>query len=716
MRSRGFDCLLLTVFSILFFLPVTHSNAKDLKMMEGEEAVDIEADELMYEQESQLYHAHGQVEVTRGDFSLKADHVQLHMATKGLTAWGNVTLREGEDVVECERLEVNLDSRLGKIYRAKLFLKEQNFRITGQEVEKLGENQYRVREGFFTTCDGDRPAWKFTVKELDVTMEGYGTVKSPIFYIEDIPVLYSPWGVFPVRKERQTGLLLPEVGYSDQYGPQIKTAFYWAMAKDMDSTFYLSYLGDRGFKEGLEYRYAFTEDTRGRANFYFIDDQVFDKNRYAFFIEHQQKLPNDFYLKGDINWVSDNQYPRDFDGDLPEETSLDARSLRLLRSVLFGGKNWHQFNFLVDAEVFEDLTIPSNDRTLQKLPKVGFFALPQSLFKTPFFYEMSTSYTNFWRETGVEAQRGDLFPIVSYPTRLFDVLKLSPSFGFRETLYYSYSDPTETFKGWESRETFETGFQTSVEFYRVYDAEPSSKISNLFKVAKWMHTIEPTVGYRYSPRVNQRDLAVFDEVDRIPYVSEITYGITQRLVGRPEKETMTSGPYEYARLTIFQSYSLGDPYLDSEGKKRSFSNIRSELWCSLNPYLSAEWDVEFNPYRGGFDLSNFLIKGKDLRDDVVQIQYLYTKDRTQGINFDARVRTISPLYVFGSYRYDLSNHWRVATIYGAEYQSQCWSLGFAVENWGRSPTGTQQKEVKVQLYVNLLNLGSVGHKPYQMIF
>src|SRR4030067_1665905 len=110
-------------------------------MMEGEEAVDIEADELIYEQESKLYHAHGQVEVTRGDFSLKADHVQLHMATKDLTAWGNVTLREGEDVVECERLEVKLDSRLGKIYRAKLFLKEQNFHVTGKEAEKLGENR-----------------------------------------------------------------------------------------------------------------------------------------------------------------------------------------------------------------------------------------------------------------------------------------------------------------------------------------------------------------------------------------------------------------------------------------------------------------------------------------------------------------------------------------------------------------------------------------------
>ena len=86
----------------------------------------------------------------------------------------------------------------------------------------------------------------------------------------------------------------------------------------MDATFYFDYLGDRGFKEGLEYRYAFTQETKGQANFYFIDDQVFHKNRYAFFLQHQQKLPYDFYLKGDINYVSDHQYLHDFDEDLPE--------------------------------------------------------------------------------------------------------------------------------------------------------------------------------------------------------------------------------------------------------------------------------------------------------------------------------------------------------------------------------------------------------------
>jgi len=228
MRSHPF---ILGFFFILFI--VTHSPPANAivgegSVTKGEGPMDIEADELTYERETQTYEAHGEVEVSRGDLSLKADHARLNMATKELVAWGNVLLREAEDVIECQRLEVNLDTRLGRIYQARLYLKEQNFHITGKEVERLGENHYRIREGSLTTCDAKRPPWKFTVKELEVkemALGGWGTAKGPILYLEDIPVLYFPWGAFPVRQERQSGFLIPRVGYSSGEGPRFYDGF-----------------------------------------------------------------------------------------------------------------------------------------------------------------------------------------------------------------------------------------------------------------------------------------------------------------------------------------------------------------------------------------------------------------------------------------------------------------------------------------------------------
>jgi len=715
--------LLLNTFLILCIvsLPMMiHAKKAEFKITKEEGPVEIEAEHLLYDRETQFYEAHGQVKVFRGNFSLRADHAQLNMVTKEMAAWGNVLLREGEDVVECGRLEVNLDTQLGKMEQAKLFLKDQNFHITGREAEKLGENRYRVRKGSFTTCDAERPPWKFTVKELEVDLEGYGIAKGPLFYLENVPVLYFPYGLFPIKRERQTGLLRPEVGYSSKYGPEVKTAFYWAITKDMDATLYGERLGDhrgRGFKEGLEYRYAFTKETQGQANFYFIDDQVYGKNRYALFLQHQQKFPYDVYLKADMNYVSDRFYSQDFDDDLPDKAKIESWSLKQLRSVLFGGKNWDKFSFIVAGEYFNDLTQEKNDETVQKLPRVSFYAHPQSLFKTPFFFDLSTTYTNFWRLEGKDTHRWDLLPRLSYPMRLFDVFKLESSVGLRETLYRPYHDPASESKPVKSREIFDANIELSTEFYRVYEGPLLSKISDLVKVAKWMHTIEPMIGYSYNPRVNQEDLPIFDPIDRIPFTNLITYGITQRLVGKPEKGGVTSGPYEYMKLRIFQGYSLGDPIMtDPKGKPKHFSNIQAQMWWNFNPYLSAHWDTEFNPYRGNFDLFNALIRAKDRRNDALWIEYRFNRDNIHALNLHTRIKTIDPLYLYGGIRYNILDRWRVENIYGAEYKAQCWSLGILIEDKNRSPDGTQEKELKFQVYFNLLGIGSVGHKPLLMNF
>jgi LPS-assembly protein len=481
----------------------------------------------------------------------------------------------------------------------------------------------------------------------------------------------------------------------------------------MDSTLYFDYLGKRGFKEGLEYRYAISQDLSGRANFYFINDRVFGENRYAFFVQHQQYSPSGLYLKGDINRVSDHQYTRDFAEDLPAEAMIDSRSYGYLRSALFGGKNWDQFSFLSEGVVFDDLAKESNDETLQRLPQISFYAHPQSLFHTPFFYDLSSSYTYFWRERGIEAHRGDFLPRISYPMRVFNVLKLESDLGLRETVYRSQDDPNRQIQGWESRETFEAGVGMSTEFYRVYDAASVSKISNVYHVAKWMHTIEPTINYSYSPPVNQSALPLLDEIDRIPYTNQITYGITQRLVGKPEKEGISSGPYEYGRLIISQSYSLGDPFqIDTNGRKRFFSDIQSELWWYFSPYLSIQGDTEFNPYEGHFNQLNALIASSDRRDDTVQVQYRNTRGSIKEINFDARVKTIAPLYLYGGIRYNLLEKMGVENVFGAEYQSQCWTMGLLVDHIHRSPDGTQKREIKFEVYLNLLGIGSFGRKPY----
>jgi lipopolysaccharide assembly outer membrane protein LptD (OstA) len=102
---------------------------------------------------------------------------------------------------------------------------------------------------------------------------------------------------------------------------------------------------------------------------------------------------------------------------------------------------------------------------------------------------------------------------------------------------------------------------------------------------------------------------------------------------------------------------------------------------------------------------------------MVQIQYRDTRDNVRQININARVKTIEPLYIFGAFYYNLLEGKWVQTIFGAEYQTQCWSAGFALtsKNEFTNALRTLSREVKFQFYVNLLSLGSVGGgKPYLM--
>jgi len=230
-------------------------------------------------------------------------------------------------------------------------------------------------------------------------------------------------------------------------------------------------------------------------------------------------------------------------------------------------------------------------------------------------------------------------------------------------------------------------------------------------MAKWMHTFEPSVSYQYNPQVNQDENPFFDTVDRIPGRNEITYGFTSRLIGRPVRETVNTGPREFGKLKIYQGYSLGDPYEIEEGEERDFSNIRGELWWWFDPYVVARADTEWNPYTGNFYRLNGTLVVRDQRRDAIQVEYRNTKDQIEELNVYAGIRMIDAFSVYGAFRYNLLDDLWVESIYGLEYQAQCWSVGFSLHDIAGTPDGTQQSELKFRFYLSLLGVGSLGHRP-----
>jgi LPS-assembly protein len=681
----------------------------------AEGPITMEADRLTYDQKEGSISLEGTVRIRYQDTTLLADKVIFYDKTRDVMAEGGIILTEGEDILRCDRLEFNIDTKKGVVYQGRLFLKKKNFHITGSKAEKLGEMEYRVYDATLTSCDARVPSWKFSAKRLDVEIEGFAKGWWPGFHVKNIPVLYFPWGMFPVKRERQSGFLFPDFGSSSKWGPEITIPFYWAIAPNQDATFYLERIGDargRGFKEGIEYRYAWSRQAQGQVKGFYIWDERLDKSRWSIFADHDQTFPGRYYIKANINWVSDKDYPVDFDKDIPDEALIDARSRNQLESTLMLGKDWEwgalgaEFSYFRDLEPDpRDSTVTNNRATMQRLPQVTFFLYQDQFLNTPLFYEMEAEGTHFWREElphpsliapgGVlRGERIDLYPRLSVPLKPYDIVRFEPWIGYRETIYFP-DDPTGQYDEVTSREIFDVGASLATTISRVFPLK-GKKIRGL------KHIIEPEVVYQYIPRVYQSDNPFFDETDRISRFNGITWILTNYVIGKKVDDEGTATYPEYGYLKLQQGYDFSHNILSEE----RISNLIAEARVTPVNWLWGTMDLEYNPHHQRLDVFNAGVSFADKRGDHLAVEYrLSKKYQVESVNAYIGIRIIDPLDFYFAYRHNLYDETRIETVYGLDYRHQCWEVALRIHDINRSPDRRRDDEIKVMVYVTLTGLG-----------
>jgi LPS-assembly protein len=702
----------------------------------AEGPITMEADKVTYDQKEGSISLEGSVRIVQKDISIQADKV-IYYETKDVVAEGSVVLIEGEDILRCKRLELNIETKKGVVYEGKLFLKKKNFHITGGKAEKLGESAYRVYDATLTSCDARVPPWEFTAKRLDVDVEGYAEGLWPGFRVLDIPILYFPWATFPVKKERQSGFLFPDFSYSSRWGPDVTIPFYWAIAPNQDATFYAERIGDargRGFKEGAEYRYAWSTHARGQIKGFYIWDDRFDKSlwwkerddksRWAVFFDHDQSIPNGYYLKANVNWVSDANYPTDFSSDIPVETRIDASSSKQLESTITAGKNWGWGALETDAYYFRDLTLANNSATMQMLPQTTFSLYQDRLLDTPLFYEIEAQGTNFWRQ-GLspsprygEVRRGgrvDFYPSLSVPLKLDDVVRFEPWIGYRETAYFPVDDPGGLYNKVTSRELYDAGASLATTLSRVYPL-------GWGRVQKLKHIIEPEVIYNYIPEVDQTDNPVFDHTDRIFRKNSVTWVLTNYLIGKVVNDKGEVSYPEYLYLKLYQSYNFfPDLSALSPADRQHLSNLAAEARFAPFSWLSGAMNLEYNPQHRRLDIFNTGIHFRDTRGDHLAVDYRRTRHQVEPIsgektsveevNTELGIHIIEPLDFYFAYRYNLFDKLRIETVYGLDFRQQCWEVSLRLHDIGRQSEvvngvlTAQRREVKVMVYITLTGLG-----------
>jgi LPS-assembly protein len=588
----------------------------------------ITSDSVEYDPQTSTYTAKGNAKIEGKGAAIQADEIRFNEAASKVDARGNVSYVDEISTMTATRALIDTGNETGVLENGEVLIKEGNYRITGESIEKRGKDIFFSPDAGFTTCEGDCPDWSFRGRNVHVRPGGLLTASGATFRLKDTPVLYTPYFAAPVIIERKTGFLLPDVGYSDDRGMNLRTPFYLVLAENMDMTLVPDFYSKRGTGKGLEYRYVFPEHTEGKWWLYHLRDRKLEKDFLEIRALHDQRhyqRPGGFI---NVNYVNETDFFREFN------TDIQVRSNRFLESAGAFSLPFRNSRAYLLSQYWVDLKEDSDD-PVQRLPEIGYVL--NSVRTGPVWVEAESSFSNFWRNHGTGGQRLDFYPRVTH-TFGEDFIVLQRA-GLRETLYSEDESREDEFI---QRTAFEYSASGHVRYYR--------------RFGRFVHIIEPTVGYTLVS-VDEESNPVFDSVDLIENTSVAEVVMLNRFIG-------SGGEFLVVRVAQGFDFHEGD---------RSFLPL--SLQAAVKRPLFMRVDSSFNVHSGEVETVNSDIGFSAWNINVSAGQRYNRQEDNNTIVAGLGLYPFRPVYLDGRIWYDAEEKEVRDISVGVKYISQCWGIG-----------------------------------------
>ena len=623
---------------------------------QGDVRWNLTADRVSADREARIMEAWGDVRMTQDVNTLRADHATYYEATGWVFLEGNVVADWGPDHMEADTAEFDLKNKTGWLTHGQIFVAEPHLYFQGQYIEKHLGDTYSFTNATVTACDGDSPAWSLHSAEGEVTLEGYATLWHSRLNVKDTPVMYTPFMVLPVKRSRQSGLLVPETGFSSRLGFYVNQPLYWAIDEESDLTVYENFMAQRGFMHGIEYRRTPDPDTQDLVRVDYLLDDIKDdterdedeqfrgdkltrpnRTRYWWRSKHDGYLADPAWkTKLDIDWVSDQNYLREFkDGKSGYTTSRETFLERFRRdiasrdatertSALLVQRSYDKAGLAAKTEISQNLEHMNGNReksknpSLQRLPELSAFVWKDYLLGTPLEFQMETQAGNYWRQEGTRGTRLNMRPRLSAPLSMGPV-SIIPTAGFRATGYAveSYNgtseDHDDSFTGRQMADVSVAAFTETSKVYGL-SAAPEATADNAGQSAwtRVRHAVQPRVDWNWTDSVDQSEKPYYDADDRIPAVNELTYSLTNILDrrretvalepgqdGAPDQAVLGADYLDFLRLRLSQGIDFREAQrtdMRDEYARRPFNDAQAEVVVQPERWVGITSRTYYSPY------------------------------------------------------------------------------------------------------------------------
>ena len=521
-----------------------------------------------------------------------ADDVDLYEGSNRIVASGNVVFTNAQGRISAERVEFNTGTGVGTFYDASGIMSVGTPRGTnaaafggqdpdvyfyGAKLEKLGPRKYRITNGGFTTCVQPTPRWEITSGSMILNLDEYAIARNTLLRVKGVPMFYLPMLYYPIQKsERATGFLLPTYGTSTLRGQSLSNAFFWAINRSEDATFFHDWFTRTGTGEGAEYRYIAGLQSAGNVRLYRFNQHETNyttsgvtstlpaKTSYEFTGAVTQALGGAARARVRLDYFSDVQTQQLYHQNI-YQASRRNRLIEAGVSDIFGPVSTsalYQRN-----ETFNDQT---SSFVYGSTPRLSAQLAPQQLFGAPVYASMNSEYaylpyrnlTNNLVTQDYSLSRVDVAPSLRIPMSKLTFLSVNTSAAHRMT-YYSRSFDERKLPVNDSLVRDYTQLRTEIvgpTLTKIWDTADSSYAERM------KHVIEPAFTLDYTTPINnyQRTPLLTDTSDFVVGgTSRLTYGLTNRLMYRGKTVDGVRGQTrEFVTVGIQQTY-----YSNAESSK-----------------------------------------------------------------------------------------------------------------------------------------------------
>ena len=241
------------------------SNNELLKKTNPNAQMLLQADQLIYDNDTETVSASGNVQIDYDGNNLVADRVIYNQQTGRVKASGNVEIRD-KDGNRFYTQSIDITDDFGEGFINALRVETaQDTRFAAESAERFAGQKTVFNHGVYTACKpcqknpGRAPLWQ--VKASTIILDGKKktvTYRHARFELYGLPIAYLPYfrHADPSVK-RKTGFLTPRASFSNTLGFGYSQAFFWVTGQTHDLTFNGTYYTKQGFLPEAEWRQRF---------------------------------------------------------------------------------------------------------------------------------------------------------------------------------------------------------------------------------------------------------------------------------------------------------------------------------------------------------------------------------------------------------------------------------------------------------------------------